>query len=394
MNFGIQGDKIQNILWQLNNLNFSKNCIIKYVFVLGGTNNVDHHSPEEIANGLITSGLSAQAQCQNAKVVIIPLLPRDTKNSLRWGNINVINTLLLFKCSKHNLHTFKHQLEWLNIDRSLNMSLFYKDHLHLIKNGNELLAKEILCSYKSLKTKPHNSSIRSFKDVTLFSLNDSEFLPLLSGHSTSNHLMLKKQSDSKTCILSTNKPLMPTCLYVNTHVSTSRAYMLPTSTEHVFVHNAKPCIKSSQSSVTVPSVPPVCRATSVHDNVIKKPITCCDPVIKRPRKCLRKSTIVKNHNAVNYVSESANNVVNCSRSFPSSSSDFLRQPVQFNKSVHKQISSSVVNKPTLSVDASKTLHAIGKCKTEFYDVWIQFLNLFLLVTLSYGYLSFNLGCYY
>ena len=273
------------------------------------------------------------------------------------------------------------------------MSLFYKDRLHLIKNGNELLAKEILCSYKSLTTKPHNSSIRSFKDVTLFSLNDSEFSPLLSGHSTSNHLMLKKQSDPKTRILSTNKPLMPTCLYVNTHVSNSRVYMLPTSTDDVFVLNAKPCIKSSQSSVTVPSVPPVCRATSVHDNVIKKPITCCDPVIKCSCKCLRKSTIVKNRNAVNYVSESVSNV-NCSRSFPSSSSGFLRQPVGFNKSVHKQISSSVVNKPNPSVDASKTLWAIVKCKTEFYDVWIQFLILFLLITLSYGYLSFNLGCYY
>ena len=299
LNFGIQGDKIQNILWRLNNLNFSKNCSIKYVFILGGTNNVDHNSPEEIANGLITSGLSAQAQCQNAKVVIIPLLPRDTKNSLRRGNINVINTLLLSKCSKHNLYTFKRQLEWLNIDRSLNMSLFYKDRFHLIKNGNELLAKEILCSYKSLKTKPHNSSIRSFKDVTLFSLNDSEFPPLLSGHSTSNHLMLKKQSDPKSRLLPTNKPLMPTCLYANTYVSTSRAYMLPTSTDDVFVHNAKPCIKSSQSSVTVPSVPPVCLTTSVHDNVIKKPITCRDSIIKRPRECLRKSTIVKNRNAVN-----------------------------------------------------------------------------------------------
>ena len=99
------------------------------------------------------------------------------------------------------------------------MSLFYKDRLHLIKNGNELLAKEILCSYKSLKIKPHNSSIRSFKDVT-FSLNDSEFPLLLSGHSTSKHLMLKKQSDPKSCLLPTNKPLMPICLYANKHVST------------------------------------------------------------------------------------------------------------------------------------------------------------------------------
>ena len=149
---------------------------------------------------------------------------------------------------------------------------------------------------------------------------------------------------------------MPTCLYANTHVSISRAYMLPTSTDDVFVHNAKPCIKSSQSSITVPSVPPVCLTTSVHDNVIKKPITCCDPVIKRPRKCLRKSTIVKNRSTVNYVNESVNNVVNCSRSFPASSGGLFRQ-------------------------------------NKFYDVWIQFLILFLLVTLSHAYLSFNMGCY-
>ena len=245
--------------------------------------------------------------------------------------------------------------------------------------------KEISCSYKSLKIKPHNSSIPSFEDVTSFSLKDSEFPLLLSGHSTSNYLMLKKQSDPKSCQLPTNKPLMPTCLYANTYVSTSRAYMLPTSTDDVFVPNAKPCIKSSQSSVTVPSVPPVCLTASVH-NVIKKPITCCDSVIKCPPKCFHKSTIVKNHNAVNYVSESVNNVVNCSHSFPTSSSGFVCQPFHFNKSVHKHISSSVVNKPTPSVDASETLCAIVKCKNKFYDVWIQLLILFLLVTLNYGYL--------
>ena len=205
-------------------MNFSKNCSIKYVFILCGTNNVDHNFPEESANGLIISGLSAQAQCQNPKVVIIPLLPCDIKNSLRQGNINVINTSLLSKYSRHNLYTFKHQLEWLNIGRSLNMSLFYKNGLHLIKNGNELLAKKFLCSYKSLKIKLHSSSIRSVEDATSFSLSNSGFPLLLSGCSTSNHLMLKKQSYQKSHVLPTNKVLMPTCLYANIYVSTSRAY--------------------------------------------------------------------------------------------------------------------------------------------------------------------------
>ena len=168
----------------------------------------------------------------------------------------------------------------------------------------------------------------------------------------------------------------------------------PTSTDNVFVPNAKPCIKSSQSSVIVPSVPPVCLTISVYDSVIKKAITCRDSVIKCPRKCLHKSAIIKNCNAVNYVRESVDNVVNCSRSFPSSSSGFVCQPDCFNKSVHKHIRSSVVNKPTPSVDASETLRAIVKCKNKFYDAWLQFLILFLLVTLNYGYLSFNMDCYY
>ena len=110
--------------------------------------------------------------------------------------------------------------------QSLNLSLFHKDGIHLIKNMNELLAKETLCSYKSLKIKLYNS-FRSFKDVTSFSLNDFEFPLLLSGQSTSNHLILKKQSDKKSCLLPTNKPLVPLSLYANMYVSTSRAYMLP-----------------------------------------------------------------------------------------------------------------------------------------------------------------------
>ena len=95
--------------------------------------------------------------------------------------------------------------------------------------------------------------------------------------------MLKKQSDQKSRLLPTNKPLIPKCLYANMYVSTSRPYIeLPTSTDNVFVPNAKSCIKSSQSFVTVLSVPPVCLTTSVRNNVMKKPITCRDSVIKRP----------------------------------------------------------------------------------------------------------------
>ena len=102
--------------------------------------------------------------------------------------------------------------------------------------------------------------------------------------------MLKRQSDQKSRLLPANKPLMPTRLYENMYVSTSRACMLPTSKDDVFVSNVKSSINFSQSSVTVASVPTLCLTTSVHNNVIKKPITCRDSVIKRPCKSLHKNS--------------------------------------------------------------------------------------------------------
>ena len=76
-------------------------------------------------------------------------------------------------------------------------------------------------------------------------------------------------------------------------------YVLPISTDNVFMPNVKSCNKSSQSSVTITSVPPVCPKTSVCINVIKKPITFDDSVITSLCKCLHKSTILKNCNTVN-----------------------------------------------------------------------------------------------
>ena len=109
---------------------------------------------------------------------------------------------------------------------------------------------------------------------------------------------------------------------------------------------------------------------------------------------LRKSTIVRNGDAVNYVGEPVNNIVNCSRFTSTISSGFVCQPVRFNKSVHKHISSSVVGKPIPSVNASQTFYTILKRKNKFSDVWTQVLILFLLVTLNYGYLSCNIVCHY
>ena len=125
--------------------------------------------------------------------------------------------------------------------------------------------------------------------------------------------MLKKPSDQKSRLLPTKKPVMPTCLDANTYLSTSRPYIITTSIDDIFMINLKSYINSNQSSVTVLSVPPAFpQTTAVRNKVISKSVICRDSVTECPRKYLRKSTIAKNLKVVNPVSETFNNVVNCS----------------------------------------------------------------------------------
>ena len=127
LNFGIPGDKIQHVLRRIQNLNFSNNFSIQYIFVLCGTNNLDHNTPDELANGIILSGISAkkQTQCYNATVVLIPLLPCGKKESIRRRNINITYRLLEEESGKHGLNFLKRSKSWLNGDQSLNINLFY-----------------------------------------------------------------------------------------------------------------------------------------------------------------------------------------------------------------------------------------------------------------------------
>ena len=187
LNFGIPGDKIQHVLWRIQNLDFSNNSSIKCIFILSGTNNFDYNPPEELVNGIILSRVSAKKQCSNATVILISLLSRGKKDSIRRGNINIINKLLEEKSGKHVLYILKHNKSWLNVDQSLNMDLFYEEGLHLMKKGNEPLAKEIMVFYKKLSSTVYNTPHISYKNMASFSYNTDEF-PTLQSNGTSSQL--------------------------------------------------------------------------------------------------------------------------------------------------------------------------------------------------------------
>ena len=60
LNFGIAGDKAQNILWRVNNLHVFFNSHLKYIFILCSPNNIDHNSAQSIASTIISTGLEFQ----------------------------------------------------------------------------------------------------------------------------------------------------------------------------------------------------------------------------------------------------------------------------------------------------------------------------------------------
>ena len=185
LNFGIAGDKAQNVLWRVNNLHFSSNLHLKYIFILCGTNNIDHNSPQSIASTIISTGLEFQKKSHKFQVVVIPLLPRDHKHSRRRGIINTVNKLLKFQCLNNGFYFLEFKSNWLNNDDSLNMELFYDDYLHLIRKGKELLAKEIVDFFDHSKYTVAYSK-HSYRNITSFSYNFQDFLPLSSQSSTVN----------------------------------------------------------------------------------------------------------------------------------------------------------------------------------------------------------------
>ena len=100
LNFCIAGDKAQNVLWRVNNLHFSSNLHLKYIFILCSTNNIDQNSTQSIASTIVSTVLEFQKNSHKFQVIVVPLLQRDHKHARRREIINTVNKLLKFHCLK------------------------------------------------------------------------------------------------------------------------------------------------------------------------------------------------------------------------------------------------------------------------------------------------------
>ena len=89
------------------------------------------------------------------RVIISGILPRDFVNTIRRNKIKEVNELPKTECSKlaSRVSYMEPGPDWVTNENLLNMKYFYRDHLHLIKEGYEKLSKTIsislmyACSY-------------------------------------------------------------------------------------------------------------------------------------------------------------------------------------------------------------------------------------------------------
>lgn len=76
--FGIGGDKTQNVLWRLQNLNVSK-FHPKVAVVLIGTNNT-LNTPQEISDGVAAVLKQTQTSFPGVKIILVSILPNQRAN--------------------------------------------------------------------------------------------------------------------------------------------------------------------------------------------------------------------------------------------------------------------------------------------------------------------------
>ena len=119
------------------------------VVLLCGGNNILLYtdSPTDIADCIVNIGSCLREISSNINAFIRGLIPRDKGWSVNRVLIKDVNRILKYLCLKHDFSFIDQGNGWTLPNDSLDLSLFFRDSLHLIENENVSLVKFIIISY-------------------------------------------------------------------------------------------------------------------------------------------------------------------------------------------------------------------------------------------------------
>ena len=89
LNCGIGGDRVQNVLWRVQNLPVISS--LKNVVILCGTNNLLQDSSEDITDGIVEITQWFQSSYNSINIAIVGILPHDASWSISQVLIKEVN---------------------------------------------------------------------------------------------------------------------------------------------------------------------------------------------------------------------------------------------------------------------------------------------------------------
>ena len=173
LNFGIGGDKIQNVLWNINNMSMPPS--LQYIFIRCGTNNIGHNDPEVIWDGLVNLARVIKKKYKDVKIFISSLLPRDKANSQKRSLVIATNIYLKEACNVNSFSFVELDSGWI-VGSSLNMLLFKNDHIIYISQN--LPRKTIITLCLSAQLSFRKTSWNSIRTTSSLQLQISDILHL------------------------------------------------------------------------------------------------------------------------------------------------------------------------------------------------------------------------
>ena len=241
VNFGIGGDKIENLYWRVSNGTILSGT--EKVIICIGSNNIKSDSPDIIANTIIEIGKFIEKN-YGSDVFICGQYPRENKNVS--DKIKNLNYLLSKRCQQYKF-TYLPVNDFFWKNGSLNENFFETDQVHLKSCGYKLFCQTIASHmyYKKIQSKTVPSSpskenvcnfnvSNSFKQATNFNLNQSNFppLPMLQSKSSKSLASSQPPSSSPSLSLSPSSSPAPLPINVNHPVSVSTSYSLSVNVKY------------------------------------------------------------------------------------------------------------------------------------------------------------------
>ena len=142
VNIGIGGDKIEHILWRLDNGNID-GISPKLIVLLAGTNNVEDNTAAEIADGIVAIIDKLQLKLPDSKILLLSIFPRgEHPNDLRKILANASDTAAARIADRDKVFYMDIAANFLSNDGILRPDIM-PDALHPNEQGYRIWAESI-----------------------------------------------------------------------------------------------------------------------------------------------------------------------------------------------------------------------------------------------------------